>query len=152
MSTVELLVSYRPDDEWNGQLDVVVKSGAFAGRGSAWFGRQRLRETFVAALRTYPLSTSNLPLIEGGFGNKKHPESLEQCHVRIAVRPYDIRGNLLVQGDLATECWKTPDQDLVHSVSVRFVTGYAALDDFAARLEQVLDGTRQSALLSGTPQ
>lgn len=149
---IELQLRYRPDDEWHGQLDAVVKSGEFSGKGSAWFGREHVKTTFVSALRAFPLSTSDLPLTEGGFWSKERPGSLEQCHLRIAIRPYDSRGTLLVQVDLATECWTSPDKDLQQSVTVRFLTEYAALEEFAANLEQVLDGKRESAVLSGTAE
>jgi hypothetical protein len=123
-------------------------SGAFSGRGTAWFSRQTLKDTFVTALRAFPLSASDPPKIESGFfSNKTH--KIEQCHVRIAVRPYNARGALLVQIDLATEFWETPDSDQQQSVTARFITEYAALDQFASDLEQVLDGLRETALLTG---
>jgi hypothetical protein len=148
----ELQLRYRPDDEWHGQLDAVVKSGEFSGKGSAWFGREYVKETFVSALRAFPLSAKAPPLTEGGFWSKERPGSLEQCHVRIAIRPYNSRGALLVQVDLATESWASPDKDLQQSVTVRFLSEYAALEEFAAKLEQVLDGKRELAVLSGTAE
>jgi hypothetical protein len=150
MSTAELRLSYRPDDEWLGQLDATVTSGAFSGRGSAWFNRQQLRETFVSALRAFPLSVRNPPMIESGFWSKENPGTLGQCHLRIAVRPYNARGALLVRVDLATECWTTPDNDQQQFVTARFLSEYAALDEFALRLEQVLDGKLDTAALPGT--
>jgi hypothetical protein len=79
VTEIELQLRYRPDDEWHGQLEVVVKSGEFSGKGSAWFGRQHLKETFVSALRAFPLSANDPPLTEGGFWSKERPGSLEQC-------------------------------------------------------------------------
>jgi hypothetical protein len=149
MSTAELRLSYKPDDEWLGQLDATVTSGVFSGRGSAWFNRQQLKETFVSALRAFPLSASAPPMIESGFWSKESLGTLEQCHLRVAVRPYDTRGALLVQVDLATECWTTPDNDQQQFVTARFLTEYAALEEFASSLEQVLDGERDSAALLG---
>lgn len=35
-------------------------------------------------------------------------------------------------------------------VTARFLTEYAALEEFASNLEQVLDSKRDSAVLSGT--
>lgn len=150
MSTAELHLSYRPDDEWHGQLDATVRSGAFSGRGSAWFNRQQLKETFAAALRAFPLSASDPPMIEGGFWRKEQPGTLDQCHLRIHVRPYNSRGTLLVQVDLATECWASPDNDQQQSVTARFLAEYATLGEFASHLEQVLDGKRDEAILRGT--
>jgi hypothetical protein len=149
MNAAELRLSYRPDDEWHGQLDAAVTSGEFSGKGSAWFDREQLKETFVAALRAFPLSTSDPPMIEGGFWSKERPGTLEQCHLRIAIRPYDARGSLVVQVDLASASWATPDKDRQQSVTARFLTEYAALDAFACHLDQVLDAKRESAVLPG---
>jgi hypothetical protein len=149
MSAAELRLRYRPDDEWLGELDAAVTSGAFSGRGSAWFNREKLKDTFIAALRAFPLSTNDPPLIEGGFWSKERPGALEQCHLRIAMRPHDSRGSVLVQVDLASESWATPDKDRQQAVTARFLAQYAAIDAFASQLEKVLDGTQESAVLSG---
>ena len=149
MNDAELRLSYRPDDEWLGQLDASVVSRAFSGRGSAWFNKKEVKQTFVAALRMFPLSTVNPPLIEGGFWSKEKPVTLDQCHLRIAVRPYNVRGTLVVQVDLASESRSIPDKDLQQSATARFLAEYAAVDAFAVDLEQVLDGNRELAVLRG---
>jgi hypothetical protein len=148
MSAAELRLTYRPDNEWLGQLDAAVTSGAFSGTGSAWFDRKWLKETFITALSAFPLSTSEPPKIESGFWSKEAAETLEQCHLRIVIRPYDTRGSLLVKVDLATESRATPDKDRQQSVTARFLTEYAAIQAFASHLEQVLDGKRDVAVLS----
>jgi hypothetical protein len=66
------------------------------------------------------------------------------------MQPHHARGSLLLQVDLATESHVAPDHDQQQSVTTRFLTEYAALDTFAVQLEQVLDGTLESAVLSGT--
>lgn len=147
----ELRLSYRPDDAWHGQLEATVISGAFSGNGSAWFSREHLKETFVAALRLFPLLASELPIIEGGFWSKENQGDLEQCHLRIRVQPRDARGSLLLQVDLATESYVAPDHDQQQSVTTRFLTEYVALDTFAVQLEQVLDGTLESAVSAALP-
>ena len=152
MSAAELRLSYNPDDEWHGQLSAVVRSGAFSGKGSAWFDREHLKTTFIAALRAFPLSASDPPMMEGGFWSKDNSGTLAQRHLRIAVRPYNSRGALLVQVDLASECWTTPDHDREQSVTARFLTEYAALEEFASNFEQVLNGNRDSAVLPGAPE
>jgi hypothetical protein len=149
MTRAELHLSYQPDDSWHGQLDAVVVSGAFAGKGSAWFDRQHLKETFIAALRVFPLAAGKLPSIEGGFWRKDNSGELEQCHLRVRIQPQDALGVLLVQVDLATVSHHNPDQDRQQSMTARFLTEYAALDAFAYELEQVLDGTREAAVLLG---
>ena len=80
-------------------------------------------------------------MIEGGFCN---PERLKQCHLRIAIRPYDARGTLLVRA--------TPDKDQQQSVTARFLTEYAATTVFASHLEGVLNGTRETAVLRGVSE
>lgn len=148
MTKAELRITYSPDDEWLGVLDAVVKSGAFSGRGSAWFDRITLKTDFIAALRAFPLSTANPPIIEGGFWNKEKP-ILNQRHLGIAIIPYNTRGSLLVQVDLATESNAASGNDQRQSVTARFLTEYAALEPFASQLEQILDGRQDEALLVG---
>lgn len=148
MSEYGLRLRYRPDDEWFGEVDAVVNTDMFSGTGSAWFDRLYVKETFIAALRTYPLSKENLPLIEGGFWSSENPEKVEQCHLRIAVRPYNLSGTLLVQVDLATRSHVSPDIDLQQSVTARFLTMYSALETFARELDQVLEGHREWAMLA----
>ena len=89
-------------------------------------------------------------MIESGFWSKEQSGSLDQCHLQIRVRPYNSRGTLLVQVDLATECWTSPDNDLQQSVTAQFLVEYAALGEFASHLEDVLDGKRDKAVLGGT--
>jgi hypothetical protein len=51
--------------------------------------------------------------------------------------------------DVSSEVWKTPDADLQNSATVRFRAEYAVLERFVAEFEQVLDGTREVAILRG---
>jgi hypothetical protein len=148
MIKAELRITYAPDDEWLGVLDAVVKSGAFSGRGAAWFDRETLKTGFVRALRAFPISATDPPMIEGGFWNKDKP-ILDQRHLGIAITPYNSRGSLLVRVDLMTEFHESSENDHRQSVTARFLTEYAALDPFASHLEQVLDGRRDVALLAG---
>lgn len=153
MSTAELRVIYRPDEDGTGEIIATVKSGAFAAQASAWFGRD-LR-TFVANLRSFPLTSANPPTIEGGFWDKKgsgiwsERNSLKQCHLRISIRPHNTHGTLLVHVDLASPVLKTPDADLQNSATIRFLTEYAAVAGFAEQFEKVLDGARDDAVLQG---
>ena len=151
MHSGELGLRYVRDDEWDGQLFAVARSGAFSGESSAWFDRLHLKETFVAALRTFPLSPTAPPMIEGGFWSKeKAPgvaRSLEQCHLRLIVSPHDLRGTLLVRVELASETRKTADLDRQHMATVRFLTQYAAVALFADDLDRVLDGVKSEAVL-----
>jgi len=149
MSASELQVAYQADDDGTGKIIATVKSGEFSARGAAWFNPIDLKRTFVTALRSFPLTATTPALIEGGFWSNENPGSLAQCHLRIAVRPYDVRGTLLVHVDLSSEVWTTPDADLQNLATIRFTTEYVAVDRFAHELEAVLDGERDAAVLTG---
>src|SRR5437868_10521883 len=133
MSRAELRVIYRQDEDGTGEIIATVKSGGFSAQGSAWFGRS-LKETFLAKLRSYPLTSANPPTIEGGFWNGRG--SLDQCHLRIRIKPYNTRGTLLVHVDVASGVWKEPDADLQNCATIRFLTEYAAIDGFAEQFEK----------------
>jgi hypothetical protein len=141
-----LQLAYQPDDDGTGKIIATVKSGEFSARGAAWFNPINVKRTFVAALRSFPLIAP--ALLEGGFGSKERPGSLE-CHLRNAVQPHDSRGTLLVHVDLSSEVWTTPDADLQNLATIRFKTEYAAVDRFAQEFEAVLDGERDVAVLIG---
>jgi hypothetical protein len=148
MSTAELRVSYKADDDGTGELVASARSGAFSGQGSAWVGRDM--DAFVARLRSFPLTAVDSPMIEGGSWSNGNPGNLEQCHLRIIIKPYNRRGTLLVHTDLSSPVWKTSDADLQSSATVRFLTEYTAVDIFAQHLAQVLAGKREEAVLEGT--
>ncbi|MEH2502256.1 hypothetical protein V1290_001067 [Bradyrhizobium sp. AZCC 1578] len=149
MNASELRIAYEADDDGTGKIIATVKSGEFSARGAAWFNPDDVIRTFVAALRSFPLTATTPALIEGGFWSKENPASLEQCHLRIAVKPYDSRGTLLVHVDLSSEVWTTPDADLQNLATIRFTTEYAAVDRFAQELEGLFDGKRDVAVLTG---
>jgi hypothetical protein len=147
MEEASLRISYDQDDEWFGEIHAEVKSGYFSGNGSAWFDKGNLKSTFVTALRLCPLNPKNLPTIENGFGEDKKRGKAAQCHLRIAISPYNSRGSLLVRVDLATKVWVTEDSDMLQTVTARFRTDYPSLERFACELEEVLDGKRGVATL-----
>jgi hypothetical protein len=148
MSSAELQLCFQPDDEWHGELTMIVRSGAFSGQGSAWFGRASLKEEFVARLRSFPLALEYPPTIEGGFWSEK-PGHLDQCHLRLVIKPHNSRGTLLVRVDLSSPSWKTPDADQQNLATIRFLTEYAAVGTFADDFEKVLDGAMEQAVLNG---
>jgi hypothetical protein len=147
MSTAELRVIYRSDEEWTGEIVATVKAGAFAAQGSAWFDRTHVKKFFLTNLRFFPLTSENPPTIKGGFWNERG--SLDQCHLRISIRPYNTRGTLLVHVDLVSEVRKALDANLQNSATIRFLTEYAAVAEFAEELENVLDGAKDDAVLRG---
>jgi hypothetical protein len=58
-------------------------------------------------------------------------------------------GSLLVQVDLASQSWATPDKDRQQAVTARFLTDCTATDAFASELELVLQGLKEAAVLCG---
>ena len=135
----KLDLKYSPEDEWSAGLWAFVESDGYSGKGHAWLDRQTITDKFLRALRIHPIPTEPPPLLEAAiFG---------QCHLRIAISPYDVVGHLLVQVDLTNEF--AFNRELRCSATVRFLTEYAMLDRFADELEQVLEGRRNIATLEG---
>lgn len=147
MSAAELRLSYRLDEDGSGEIIATVRSGAFSAQGSAWFNPGWVRNTFVAGLQAFPLSSANPPMLEGGFWGEEG--RVEQCHLRITVKPYNSSGSLLVQVDLASEVRETADADLQNCATVRFLTEYAAIGGFTEQLKRVLEGECAEAILKG---
>jgi hypothetical protein len=139
MSAAELHLTYVPDDQWLGELTAMVRSGAFSGQGSAWFDRSSVRDTFVTSLRSFPLSSTAPPTIEGGTGNSED----FQCQLRVTIKPHNNRGILLVQVDLVSDYRQAAVIDAPNSATIRFLTEYALVDTFAKDLDQVLEGTKE---------
>jgi hypothetical protein len=88
----------------------------------------------------------NLPTFEGGWSKEG---GIGQCYLRVAIRPHNSRGTLLVHVDLASPSERTPDADLQNSATLRFLTEYAAVEAFADDFEKVLDGVKGQAILKG---
>jgi hypothetical protein len=137
MSEAELRIAWRPDEDGIGQIIAIVKSGAFIAQGSAWFNPDQVKKTFVAGLRPFPLTSANPPTLADSFG------SLDQGQLRITIQPYNSRGTLVVSGDLADDA--APQ----NRATIRFLTEYAAVGEFAEQLERVLDGESAEAVLNG---
>ena len=81
---------YMPDDAGFGSLIAAVKSGAFAGEGTAWANPDQMEATFISALNDFPLDR-NLPIIEGG----------------------------LMRVDLATEFWANAERKTAELIGLR---------------------------------
>jgi len=150
MSNALLRLSYALDDETCGELTASVVSGAFSGKGRAWFDREMIKTSFLAALRAFPNISSSSPKIEGGIFNREHV--LEHCFLRIEVVTSDGRGTPVVKIDLMAELGGTslpPERWIFQKVEARFLTDYASIDRFADDFEKVLDGRLQEAALEG---
>ena len=149
MSAAELRITYRPDDDGIGQIIATAQSGAFSAQGVAWFNPEHVKETFVANLRSFPFTSAKPPMIEGGFGSRESG-GLDECHLRIVIKPHNTRGTLLVCVDLASESYRrAPDADLQNCATIRFLTEYAIVEGFAQQFERVLDGDTEEAILKG---
>jgi hypothetical protein len=103
MSNASLRLTYSADDVYYGEVTATVVSGAFSGRGRAWFDTNHIKTTFIAALRAFPISTAPAPKIEGGYANRQHRDILEHCFLRIEIVPYDSRRTPMVKADLMSE-------------------------------------------------
>ena len=148
MSTAVLTLTYREDSEGDGAIAATVKSGVFAGGASAAFDGRDVKQTFLPTLRQFPLAPSALPLLEGGIWSREKPRRVVECHLRLAVKPYDSKGALLVRVDLAAPAWPHA-RDVLSVLSVAFLSEYAAIANFADAFERVLDGTAERAALTG---
>ncbi|WP_339347752.1 hypothetical protein [uncultured Sphingomonas sp.] len=139
-----LRLHFAPEDEWHGELTAEVSARGFAGRGSAWFAVEELRQ-FVAALSAFPLQAQALPSITGGFGDRA--EALEQVHLAIAFAPHDLRGNVRATVQLANEVWNADAADLEAIVKVGFLVTYPDLDQFGSAFDRHLTGENTEATL-----
>jgi hypothetical protein len=149
----ELTLSWSPNGEEHlGILDATVSSGDFSGHGYAWFDRRQIRDTFIAALRAYPLSVDRPPRIEGSHRIIATPNGEEPIGLGIMIVPYKSRGALLVRVDLASETRTNPDKNMLHTITVRFVVQYEALGKFSTDLEAALYGKKERAVLRSATQ
>jgi hypothetical protein len=151
MSTAELTLAYSEDNEGDGTIEATVTAGAFAGSGSAFSYGEHIKKTFVASLRQYPLAAATPPILEGGTWSRERPPRLISCHLRVAVRPYNSRGTLLVRVDLASPSWPASGEEL-STVSVAFLTDYNTIASFADDLERVLNRGAETAVIRGFPR
>jgi len=145
--SAELRIMHLRDEDNFGQPVATVTSGAFSGTGWAYFYREQV-EKFIQNLRACPLVADRLPKIEGGYWNKEQRDKLDECHLRVAVRPFNL-GQLMVLVDLATELPTNTGRDHQQTIHARFRTEYAELAAFASELLAVLEGKREDALLPG---
>lgn len=140
----ELTATWSPEDDYLGTLDIRVQSAGFTGHSYAWFDKGQLKETFIAALRAYPIDADSAPFLEGD--DSAGAEATKS--LRIAVTPHDRRGTLLVRVDLVFRGRPhNPMVDKEHTVKVQFLTEYGMLERFAADLDALLEGKMDAATL-----
>lgn len=143
-----LRLTYQPDDEWLGRVGAEVDSNGFSGIASAWFDRASIADDFIPALCAYPISVAALPRIESPVDGRAEQGGLSRDEFRILIEPYNARGTLLAQVDLAAPVYG-PSGTRFQSVAAHFFCDYASIARFAAALRAVLDGSREEAVLHG---
>lgn len=122
----ELRLSYAPEEFYtHGELAGVVRSGGFAGEGSAWFNVDQLRDVFLPALRAFPVSSPNLPSLTGDVREGRADFGLK-------VSPFGTAGKLLVEAELQSNLGDT-HRPVLQYVQARFWTEYAELARFAVQ-------------------
>ena len=143
MSDTELTLFWASEEVGeieNGLLTAEVKAGGYVGHGSAFFGREFIRETFVAELRR---EISGPVRLEGS--------DLDQKGLRLRISPHNDKGLLLVEVQLSAPAQSEHAMDdLENELAVRFVTNYETILRFASAIEAQLDGGDLPSTLTGS--
>lgn len=144
-----LRVTFRPDDEWLGQLKVRASVYGFSAIGEAWFNKDDLR-AFAQALAVYPLPKADAPTITGGHGGNggRIPA---QTLVSLKFEPYDARGTIKATIHLETDNWDGQHHDLHNHATLRFLVTYGDLGRFGPALIDLVDGRSDEAVLTSEP-
>ena len=141
-----LILTYVPENEFDGELRVSLESAGYSGQGAAWFSIEQLG-AFCTALSEFPLSANTPPSLNGGYWG--HDGKVLQTHVGIAITPYDVRGSLVVSVELSAPIWEFEGHDLHRSVKSHFRTDYPSLDRFRVSLLGLLASETDAAILHG---
>ena len=144
-----LRLTYRPDDDFSGELFATVESRGFSGNASAWFDLDRLRE-FCAQANVYPIGAGDEPTLEGGFW-QDNGQSLRQRHLHVSLSPHDRQGAIRVTAKLATPSSNGEADDLVQRVEACFLVSYGDVGRFCASFSATLDGHIEEATLVAMP-
>ena len=147
-ANLTLKLSQGEDD---GRLTATVRSGSFAGTGSAWIGLNSL-STFADELGAFPIDPDRPPsLIAGGYKDGKLLEDRE--FISITIRPFDRTGKLIAQVSLGEtgHGLRRENPAMSQAVRVAFLVQYQALSDFAVALRALEGGSASYAELSTTP-
>jgi len=136
-----LTLRFAADSEWDGELSAAVSVRGFSGMGRAWFNHETIRQ-FARELNLYPLSAESAPTIEGGVSKS---DGTIGIRVGISVRPYNLRGTLLVSVVLDGENYA---HDLPCAIKAEFFTSYSELKAFADELIALVEGQIETATLN----
>jgi hypothetical protein len=145
MSDTELTLFWASEEVGETELGLLtaeVKAGGYVGHGSAFFGREFIREKFVAELRS-EISKDGSVRLEGSDPDQKG--------LRLRISRHNDKGLLLVEVQLSAPAQSEhPMGDLANELTVQFVTTYKAALRFASALEAQLDGGDLPSTLTGS--
>lgn len=143
----KLTLTYKPENEHDGELCASIESVGYSGQGAGWFSLAQLH-SFCAALGAYPVSLDTPPTLSGGYWNDD-ATALVQTHIGLTIAPYNTRGSLLVSVQLSAPIWELEGHDMHRCVSTHFRTDYPSLDRFRASLLLALGAEGEAATLHG---
>ena len=148
MSGDGLWVRLLPGAEGDGTVDlqVRVRSGAFAGEGRDAFDVETLRG-FASTLTAFPLGAEARRGIVAASWHVSDEGRREQVHVALSAYPINSRGDLGVRVRVATRANTHDRPESIHVAEVELKTGYSALARFSEQLSALLDGRIEEATL-----
>jgi hypothetical protein len=148
MSHGSLTLRFSDDGDGTGKLSIEAESQGYSGKGSAYFGIERIRE-FAQGISEFPLPDLVRCSIAGGFYSKEVQGRLEQEHVGIGIYPVDHRGHIGVQVRMATPMWKDTRPMSQNTATLEVITTYEPLARFSKELLALVSGMAQEATLKG---
>ena len=131
------------DTDGTGALNAEARSGAFAGRGQAWFDIQRIAD-FGRALDAYPIPDDGQPTLQGGYWHNDG-SGIKQEHVFVSVAPVGKRGTLAVHVRLARA-----SADLSASsdrIELVLLANYGSIQRFAQDVQRLAKNEVKEAVL-----
>ena len=121
------------DADGTGKLIAEFRSMGFAGRGSAWFGLDELRE-LAAQLSQFPLPQQEPVGVAGGFWNDDKPGTLEQVHLQMSAYPIGSLGVIGLRIQVATPIYSSDRPNEYRYAGAELRTTYEELGRFAEQL------------------
>lgn len=142
----ELRVTVVHDHDGECSVSVMLKSGAFQGRGRAWLNIEDV-SGFVASTKILAATSAGEASLRGGYFDK---DGTPNFTVKLSLRPQGARGLILVSAELASDppSVSTELQD-VSRVAAALVVEPAALARFASQLSSIPKGAEVEATVPG---
>lgn len=86
-----LQLTYWPEDDWHGELQIAARHAGFAGKASAWFNRAEISQ-FAAELRALANGEVAAAALRGGYFSDSTTSSTPvETHVGISVARQPVR-------------------------------------------------------------